>query len=130
MGWYVTRKCRFKGIKLERKWWFWVWRPGFWILTQFEHILMLMSFLTLIDKSLSFSSFFERWLRPIIYRWNWNRWQWNCKGVRRYKNDGSWAPRGKTGLNRDLNPGPLAPKARIIPLDHWALFDFPSEVIS
>ena len=24
------------------------------------------------------------------------------------------------GLNRDLNPGPLAPKARIIPLDHWA----------
>ena len=27
----------------------------------------------------------------------------------------------KSGLNRDLNPGPLAPKARIIPLDHWAL---------
>ena len=26
----------------------------------------------------------------------------------------------KDGLNRDLNPGPLAPKARIIPLDHWA----------
>ena len=25
------------------------------------------------------------------------------------------------GLSRDLNPGPLAPKARIIPLDHWAL---------
>ena len=24
----------------------------------------------------------------------------------------------KSGLNRDLNPGPLAPKARIIPLDH------------
>ena len=24
----------------------------------------------------------------------------------------------KDGLNRDLNPGPLAPKARIIPLDH------------
>ena len=24
------------------------------------------------------------------------------------------------GLSRDLNPGPLAPKARIIPLDHWA----------
>ena len=23
-----------------------------------------------------------------------------------------------TGLNRDSNPGPLAPKARIIPLDH------------
>ena len=22
------------------------------------------------------------------------------------------------GLNRDSNPGPLAPKARIIPLDH------------
>ena len=29
----------------------------------------------------------------------------------------------KNGLNRDLNPGPLAPKARIIPLDHWALKD-------
>ena len=26
----------------------------------------------------------------------------------------------KGGLNRDSNPGPLAPKARIIPLDHWA----------
>ena len=26
----------------------------------------------------------------------------------------------KNGLNRDSNPGPLAPKARIIPLDHWA----------
>ena len=26
----------------------------------------------------------------------------------------------KIGLSRDLNPGPLAPKARIIPLDHWA----------
>ena len=26
----------------------------------------------------------------------------------------------KPGLNRDSNPGPLAPKARIIPLDHWA----------
>ena len=26
-----------------------------------------------------------------------------------------------SGLVRDLNPGPLAPKARIIPLDHWAL---------
>lgn len=25
------------------------------------------------------------------------------------------------GLVRDLNPGPLAPKARIIPLDHWAI---------
>ena len=24
----------------------------------------------------------------------------------------------KIGLNRDSNPGPLAPKARIIPLDH------------
>ena len=29
-----------------------------------------------------------------------------------------------SGLNRDLNPGPLAPKARIIPLDHWAIHDF------
>ena len=27
----------------------------------------------------------------------------------------------RRGLNRDLNPGPLAPKARIIPLDHWAM---------
>ena len=26
--------------------------------------------------------------------------------------------KSKNGLNRDLNPGPLAPKARIIPLDH------------
>ena len=25
------------------------------------------------------------------------------------------------GFNRDLNLGPLAPKARIIPLDHWAI---------
>ena len=27
------------------------------------------------------------------------------------------------GLNRDSNPGPLAPKARIIPLDHWATIE-------
>ena len=27
------------------------------------------------------------------------------------------------GLNRDSNPGPLAPKARIIPLDHWATLE-------
>ena len=34
---------------------------------------------------------------------------------------GKWGIFGKKrGLNRDLNPGPLAPKARIIPLDHWA----------
>ena len=26
----------------------------------------------------------------------------------------------KSGLSRDLNPGPPAPKAGIIPLDHWA----------
>ena len=26
------------------------------------------------------------------------------------------------GLNRDLNPGPPAPEAGIIPLDHWALY--------
>ncbi|GFX86949.1 hypothetical protein TNCV_1530381 [Trichonephila clavipes] len=26
-----------------------------------------------------------------------------------------------SGLDRDLNPGPLAPKARIIPLDHRAV---------
>ena len=30
------------------------------------------------------------------------------------------SPLSKSGLSRDLNPGPLAPKARIIPLDHWA----------
>ena len=24
------------------------------------------------------------------------------------------------GLNRESNPGPHAPEARIIPLDHWA----------
>ena len=29
----------------------------------------------------------------------------------------------KGGLNRDLNPGPPAPKAGIIPLDHWATYD-------
>ena len=28
----------------------------------------------------------------------------------------------KKGLIRDLNPGPLTPKARIIPLDQWATF--------
>ena len=28
--------------------------------------------------------------------------------------------KAKIGLDRDLNPGPLAPKARIIPLDHQA----------
>ena len=28
--------------------------------------------------------------------------------------------RGKRGLVRDLNPGPLAPEARIIPLDQRA----------
>ena len=28
--------------------------------------------------------------------------------------------RKNTGLDRDLNPGPLTPKARIIPLDHQA----------
>ena len=35
----------------------------------------------------------------------------------------NWTNLRKNGLNRDLNPGPLAPKARIIPLDHWALSD-------
>ena len=34
----------------------------------------------------------------------------------------------KNGLNRDLNPGPLAPKARIIPLDHWAALAFLSTI--
>ena len=28
------------------------------------------------------------------------------------------------GLNRESNPGPLAPEARIIPLDHWAKLEF------
>ena len=30
----------------------------------------------------------------------------------------------KSGLNRESNTGPLAPKARIIPLDHWARLEF------
>ena len=34
--------------------------------------------------------------------------------------DWSWSWLNFHGLNRDSNPGPLAPKARIIPLDHWA----------
>ena len=29
-----------------------------------------------------------------------------------------------SGLNRESNPGPLAPYARIIPLDHWATLQF------
>ena len=29
----------------------------------------------------------------------------------------------KIGLDRDLNPGPRAPKARIIPLDHQATLE-------
>ena len=29
----------------------------------------------------------------------------------------------KSGLNRESNP-PLAPEARIIPLDHWATLQF------
>ena len=29
-----------------------------------------------------------------------------------------------SGLNRESNPGPLAPEARIIPLDHWATLEF------
>lgn len=36
-----------------------------------------------------------------------------CKKVIR-----SWLNLAKFGLNRDLNPGPPAPKAGIIPLDH------------
>ena len=28
------------------------------------------------------------------------------------------------GLNRESNPGPLAPESRIIPLDHWATLEF------
>ena len=27
-------------------------------------------------------------------------------------------------LNRESNSGPLAPEARIIPLDHWATLEF------
>ena len=34
------------------------------------------------------------------------------------------------GLNRDSNPGPLAPKARIIPLDHWAAYEVVSHEIA
>ena len=30
-------------------------------------------------------------------------------------------PRKHHGLSRDLSLGPLAPKGRIIPLDHWAM---------
>ena len=35
----------------------------------------------------------------------------------------------KSGLNRDSNPGPLAPKARIIPLDHWAADSVSSSIL-
>ena len=35
--------------------------------------------------------------------------------MNRYKNN-------KNGLVRDLNPGPLAPKAKIIPLDQRAIY--------
>ena len=35
-----------------------------------------------------------------------------------------------SGLNRDSNPGPLAPKARIIPLDHWAAYEVVSHEIA
>ena len=38
-------------------------------------------------------------------------WQWHCQLCHQLK----WA-----GLVRDLNPGPLAPEARIIPLDQRA----------
>ncbi len=31
-----------------------------------------------------------------------------------------WKEKNDNGLSRDLNPGPRAPEARIIPLDHWA----------
>ena len=34
----------------------------------------------------------------------------------------------KAGLVRDLNPGPLAPKARIIPLDQRALMEYLMEL--
>ena len=33
---------------------------------------------------------------------------------------GEYYKRKNPGLNRDLNPGPPAPEAGIIPLDHWA----------
>ena len=35
----------------------------------------------------------------------------------------------KVGLVRDLNPGPLAPKARIIPLDQRADITFGSDSV-
>ena len=37
-----------------------------------------------------------------------------------YKIPPKWGKKKKVGLVRDLNPGPLAPKARIIPLDQRA----------
>ena len=40
----------------------------------------------------------------------WFLWNWKSSKKEKY-----------LGLNRDLNPGPPAPEAGIIPLDHWAL---------
>ena len=37
--------------------------------------------------------------------------------------------RKKVGLDRDLNPGPLAPEARIIPLDHLASHVYDKQTI-
>ena len=34
------------------------------------------------------------------------------------------------GLNRDLNPGPPAPEAGIIPLDHWATLVLLSQIVA
>ena len=42
-----------------------------------------------------------------------------CHKLMKYENILSALEQNR-GLNRDLKPGPLAPKARIIPLDHWA----------
>ena len=50
------------------------------------------------------------------YSQNFHEFIYKCeKSIKYY-----FAMEKKIGLSRDLNPGPLAPKARIIPLDHWA----------
>ena len=49
-------------------------------------------------------------------------WKWVDFSLASLRQCNVTATKGKIyyGLSRDLNPGPLAPKARIIPLDHWA----------
>ena len=46
----------------------------------------------------------------------------DCRVVSTVRNTNGEEKKAKTiGLVRDLNPGPLAPKARIIPLDQRAM---------